>query len=149
MKTEKSCDYEKLVEKHLPKSKIFKNSAKAFIVGGLICFIGQWLAALYMKLGVSETNSYTLVTVTYIILSALSTALGFFDVLGRHAGAGTLLPVTGFANSITSSAIDTRSEGFIAGVGKGIFTVAGPVILYSTLAGTAYGFIYYIYTLVA
>ena len=149
MQTEISRDYENLVKKHSPKSKILKNSSLAFLVGGLICFVGEWLAALYKWLGLSESHSYTLVTVTYIILSATSTALGFFDVLGRHAGAGTLLPVTGFANSITSSAIDTRSEGFISGVGKGIFTVAGPVILYSTLAGTAYGFIYYIYRLVA
>ena len=149
MKTEKSSEYKKLVEKHSPKSKTIKNSALAFLVGGIICFLGEWLAALYIKFGASESIAYTLVTVTYIILSATATALGFFDALARHAGAGTLLPVTGFANSITSSAIDTRSEGFIAGVGKGIFTVAGPVILYSTLAGTAYGFIYYIYRLVA
>ena len=88
------------------------------------------------------------VTVTYIVLASLATALGFFDRIARVAGAGTLLPVTGFANSVTSSAIDTRSEGFVLGVGKGIFTVAGPVILYSTLAGTVYGFIYYIFGLV-
>ncbi len=144
MQTEKSSDYLEVVKRHTPKSKVFKNSALAFLSGGLICFVGQWLAFLYMWLGLSETHAYTLVTVSYIVLASVATALGFFDVLARHFGAGTLLPVTGFANSITSSAIDTRSEGFVSGVGKGIFTVAGPVILYSTLAGTAYGFIYFI-----
>lgn len=148
MNTEKNSDYLKVVEKHTPKSKIWKNSALAFLIGGLLCFIGEWLAFLYMKIGFNNTHAYLLVTVTYIILASVATALGFFDMLGRIAGAGTLLPVTGFANSITSSAIDTRSEGFIAGVGKGIFTVAGPVILYSTLAGTLYGVIYYIVKLV-
>ncbi len=136
--------YKKLIKKHSGRSPLFKNCISAFIIGGLICFIGQWLFFLYSYLGIDEKNAYILVTVTFIILSSLSTALGFFDKIARHGGAGTLLPVTGFSNSVTSSAIDTRSEGFILGVGKGIFTVAGPVILYSTISGTIYGTIYYL-----
>ena len=146
--TEKSSDYLEIVESHAPKSKLIKNSSFAFLIGGFICFLGEWLAFLYMKIGFDTSHAYLLVTVTYIVLASLATALGFFDRIARVAGAGPLLPVTGFANSVTSSAIDTRSEGFVLGVGKGIFTVAGPVILYSTLAGTVYGFIYYIFGLV-
>jgi stage V sporulation protein AC len=136
--------YKSLIKKHSGKSPILKNCISAFLVGGLICFLGQWLFFLYSFLGIDEKNAYILVTVTFILLSSLSTALGFFDKIARHGGAGTLLPVTGFSNSVTSSAIDTRSEGFILGVGKGIFTVAGPVILYSTISGTIYGTIYYL-----
>ena len=136
--------YKSLIKKHSGKSPILKNCISAFLVGGSICFLGQWLFFLYSYLGIDEKNAYILVTVTFILLSSLSTALGFFDKIARHGGAGTLLPVTGFSNSVTSSAIDTRSEGFILGVGKGIFKVAGPVILYSTISGTIYGTIYYL-----
>ena len=145
MYIENNKEYKNLIKKHAPKSPVFKNCVFAFLVGGSLCAIGEWLAYFYRFLGVSTENSYVLVTVTYIVLASFATALGFFDKIARFAGAGTLLPVTGFSNSVTSSAIDTRSEGFIGGVGKGIFTVAGPVILYSVFAGTVYGLIYYIY----
>ena len=142
---EKSAEYKKLIKKHAPKSPVLKNSTFAFLIGGFICFLGEWLAYLYRYLGIDEEKSYVLVTVTYIILASLATGFGFFDRIARYGGAGTLLPVTGFSNAVTSSAIDTRSEGYISGVGSKIFTVAGPVILYSTIAGTVYGLIYYIY----
>ena len=142
---ESNAEYKKLVKKHAPKSPLLKNSALAFLIGGFICFVGEWLAYLYRYLGINEEKSYVLVTVTYIVLASLATGFGFFDRIARYGGAGTLLPVTGFSNAVTSSAIDTRSEGYIAGVGSKIFTVAGPVILYSTIAGTLYGLIYYIY----
>ena len=142
---ENNAEYKKLVKRHSPKSPFLKNAFFAFLIGGLICFIGEWLAFLYRYLGIEEEKSYVLVTVTYIVLASLATGFGFFDKIARHGGAGTLLPVTGFSNAVTSSAIDTRSEGYIAGVGSKIFTVAGPVILYSTVAGTVYGLIYYIY----
>jgi len=145
-KIESNEEYKKLVKKHEPHSPILKNCFFAFLIGGLICFAGQWLVFLYMWLGVSEENSYVLVTVTYIVLASLATAFGFFDKIARHGGAGTLLPVTGFSNSVTSSAIDSRSEGYISGVGSKIFTVAGPVILYSTVGGTLYGIVYYFAT---
>jgi stage V sporulation protein AC len=120
----------------------------AFLTGGFICGLGQGLFFLYTYLGMSEKDGYSLVTLTFIFLSSLFTALGIFDCIARHSGAGTLLPVTGFANSVTSSAIDARSEGFVFGVGVKIFSVAGPVILYSTVAGTLYGIIYFIFTLI-
>lgn len=148
IKLEKNRDYEKIIKRHAPKSPVLKNSFMAFIVGGVICFVGEWLAYLYRYLGVSEENSYVLVTVTLIFLASVSTALGFFDKIARFGGAGTLVPVTGFSNAVTSSAIDNRSEGYVSGVGAKIFTVAGPVILYSTIAGTVYGLIYYIYKMV-
>jgi len=145
IKIEKSSDYRNIVRRHEPRSPVLKNSAMAFLVGGFICFVGEWLAYLYRYLGADTEKSYVLVTVTFIVLASVSTALGFFDKIARFGGAGTLVPVTGFSNAVTSSAIDNRSEGFISGVGAKIFTVAGPVILYSTIAGTVYGLIYYIY----
>ncbi len=141
---ENNEEYKSLVKKHSPKSPLFKNSFLAFLIGGLICFAGEWLSVLYRYLGISEEYSYILVTVTFILLASVTTALGFFDNIARYGGAGTFLPVTGFSNSVTSSAIDTKSEGMVLGVGKGIFTVAGPVILYATVAGTLYGLLYYI-----
>lgn len=149
MQTESNEAYKKLIKKYSPRSPILKNCILAFSVGGLLCFAGQWLAFLYMKLGIDAEHAYLLVTVTYIILASICTSLGFFDRIARFGGAGTLVPVTGFSNSITSSAIDNRSEGYITGVGAKIFNVAGPVILYSTLAGTLYGFIYYFYKMAA
>ena len=110
---------------------------------------GEWLAYLFRYLGIDSERSYVLVTVSFIAIASLATSLGFFDRLARHGGAGTLLPVTGFSNAVTSSAIDTASEGYISGVGSKIFTVAGPVILYSTVAGTVWGLIYYIYKMAA
>ena len=106
--------------------------------------IGELLAALYSYLGASEKNAYILVTVSLIFIAALLTGLGVFDKIARHAGAGTLVPVTGFANAVVSPAIDTKSEGFILGVGAKIFTLAGPVILFAVLSGTLYGIIFYI-----
>ena len=148
-KSESNEEYLRLIKKHSPKSRILKNSALAFIFGGFICFIGEWLAYLFRYLGADGERSYVLVTVSFIAIASLATSLGFFDRLARHGGAGTLLPVTGFSNAVTSSAIDTASEGYISGVGSKIFTVAGPVILYSTVAGTVWGLIYYIYKMAA
>lgn len=137
-------EYKKIIKELSPKSKVLKNSAKAFLFGGLICLIGELLASLYFYLGASEKNAYLLVTVSLIFLASLLTGLGVFDKIARHAGAGTLVPVTGFANAVVSPAIDTKSEGYILGVGAKIFTVAGPVILFAVLSGTLYGVIYYL-----
>ena len=142
-----SEEYKKITKSMSPKSKVIKNCAKAFAFGGGICLLGELLAALFIYLGVSEKNAYILVTVTLIFCAAILTGLGVFDKIARHAGAGTLVPVTGFANAVVSPAIDTKSEGFILGVGAKIFTVAGPVILFAVLSGTLYGVIYYLSTL--
>ncbi|MBO7309776.1 MAG: stage V sporulation protein AC [Clostridia bacterium] len=140
-------NYKVLVEKMSPKSPVLKNCVRAFFFGGLVCFLGQWLSYLFIWLGASREDSLSFVSISLIFTAALLTGLGFFDRIARFAGAGTLVPVTGFANSVVSPAIDTKSEGFILGVGAKIFTVAGPVIVYGILSGMLYGIIYFIYLL--
>ena len=141
--------YKELVKKISPHSPVLLNCLKAFLVGGFICFLGQWLFFLFLSLGIERTDAFSLVSISLIFLAALLTGLGLFDRIARFAGAGTLVPVTGFANSVVSPAIDTKSEGFILGVGAKIFTVAGPVILYGILSGMLYGIFYYVYSLLS
>ena len=141
-------NYKVLVEKMSPKSPVLKNCVRAFFFGGLVCFLGQWLSYLFIWLGASREDALSFVSISLIFTAALLTGLGFFDRIARFAGAGTLVPVTGFANSVVSPAIDTRAEGYIMGVGAKIFTVAGPVLLYGTLSGVAYGIIYWVISLI-
>lgn len=140
-----SREKKQLIKKYSPGSSIFKNSIKAFIFGGLICVVGQLLSELYSYLGCDKKTSGILVTITLIFIAALLTGLGIFDKIARHAGAGTLVPVTGFSNAVVSQAMDAKSEGYVLGVGAKIYTVAGPVILYGLLSGVIYGLIYFIY----
>lgn len=140
----RSEEYKKYAEAHAGRSPVVKNALAAFWVGGTICVLGQLLYDTYLTLGLSVPAASVLVTVTLIFLSALLTALGVFDRIARYAGAGTLVPVTGFANAVVSPAIDTKSEGLVTGVGAKIFTVAGPVLLFGTLAGAVYGVILYV-----
>lgn len=144
---ETPSSYKERIKRHSPPSPYLKNSLFAFISGGTVCLFGELLANLFIKLGIENEDSYLLVTVSLIFISSLLTGLGIFDKIARFAGAGTLVPVTGFANAVVSPALDTRCEGYILGVGAKIFTVAGPVILYSVLSGTFYGIIYYLVTL--
>lgn len=141
-------DKKELIKKHSPTSTILKDSVLAFLFGGLICAIGQGLSQLYLYLGFDKKTSGILVTVTLIFVAALLTGLGIFDNIARYAGAGTLVPVTGFSNAVVSQAMDAKSEGYVMGVGAKIYTVAGPVILYGLLSGVVYGLIYYVYGLV-
>lgn len=141
-------EYKKYAEKRARKSHLVLDCIKAFLVGGAICTLGQILLNLYKKLTGNEDVSKMLVPVTLIFLAALFTSLGLFDKLAKHAGAGTLVPITGFANAVVSPAIDTKSEGFILGVGAKIFTIAGPVILYGITAGAVYGAVYWVSTLI-
>ena len=134
-----------LIKKHSPGSTVVKNCILAFLFGGAICVIGQLLNILYTKLGQDEKTAGMLVTVTLIFIAALLTGLGIFDKIARYAGAGTLVPVTGFSNAVVSEAMDAKSEGYVMGVGAKIYTVAGPVILYGLLSGVIYGIIYYLY----
>ncbi len=136
--------YKKYVEKRAKKSNLPSDCAKAFLVGGIICAIGQGLFDAYTALGMTEENVKSLVPTTLVFLAALLTALNVFDNIAKFAGAGTLVPITGFANAVVSPALDTKAEGFILGVGAKIFTVAGPVILYGTLTSVIYGVILYI-----
>ena len=117
----------------------------AFIFGGLICVIGELIKMLYTWLGADEKTAGMLVTITLIFIAALLTGLGLFDKIARYAGAGTLVPVTGFSNAVVSEAMDAKSEGYVLGVGAKIFTVAGPVILFGILSGVIYGILYYFY----
>ncbi|MBQ8303261.1 MAG: stage V sporulation protein AC [Clostridia bacterium] len=133
-----------LIKKHSPGSTLFKNSALAFIFGGFICMLGEILFEIFFSLTESEKTAGTLVTVSLIFIASLLTGLGLFDRIARHAGAGTLVPVTGFSNAVVSQAMDAKSEGFILGVGAKIYTVAGPVILYGITSGVIYGVIYYL-----
>ena len=142
----KKQEYVEYVESRAEKSPIFKNCAFAFLFGGAICTLGQALIDLYSFWGVDKDESSTLCSVTLIFLAVLATGLGVFDNIAKVAGAGTLVPITGFANAVSSEAIDARSEGFVLGVGAKIFAVAGPVIVFATLASSLYGVIYFIFT---
>lgn len=136
--------YKKYAKAHAPKSPILKNCVWAFSVGGAICCAAEGLNALYTAwLSLPREDAGTLTSVTLVFLAILLTGIGWFDSVAKHAGAGTLVPITGFANAVSSPAIDSRAEGMVLGVGAKIFTVAGPVLLYGTVAGTLYGLIYY------
>ena len=135
-----------LIKKHSPKSPVIKNCFFAFIIGGGICTLGELILLYLVGAGVEMKIATTLVTVTLVLLAGAVTALGFFDKIARFAGAGTLVPVTGFSNSVTSEAVDSRNEGFVLGVGSKIFTVAGPVIVYGLFSGVLYGIVYFLYT---
>ncbi len=140
-------NYEKLVNSLAPKSPIKKDCLNAFWIGGLICAIGQLIMNGYSMLGLDETNAGTATSMTLVTLSALLTGLSLYDNIAKYAGAGTLVPITGFANSIAAPAVEFKTEGFILGVGAKMFTIAGPVIVYGVSASVVYGLIYWITTL--
>ena len=132
-----------LIKKHSPHSPIFKNCILSFVFGGFICTFGELLFMLYFSLTDDKKVSGTLVTVSVIVIASILTALGVFDSIAKHAGAGTLVPVSGFSNALTSVAIDAKSEGILLGVGSKLFLVAGPVIVWGIVSGVVYGFFYY------
>ena len=137
--------YKRFADAHAPRSPMLKNCFRAFICGGAICCFAEALTTLYsLHPDIDQKVARTLTSVTLIFMAILLTGLGVFDRIAKFAGAGTLVPITGFANSVASPAIDSRSEGFILGVGAKIFTVCGPVLLYSTVAGAIYGVIYWL-----
>lgn len=140
-------EYQALVKRMAPPSPIIRDTALAFLVGGGICVVGQLLSHWYGTLGLDDSDAGTATSVTLVFLSALATGLGVYHKLARWAGAGTLVPITGFANGVVSSAIEARTEGWILGIGTKIFTIAGPVILYGTAASMVYGILYYFWTL--
>ena len=139
-------EYAKLVEQRMPKSPIWKDCLIAFLVGGAICTLGQALIELYGQ-WLDKTDAGTAASMTLVALSALLTGLSLYDNLAKFAGAGTLVPITGFANSVAAPAVEFKTEGFILGVGAKMFTIAGPVIVYGLTAGAVYGFFYWITTL--
>ena len=139
--------FKKYAEKFAPKSNLLKDCVVAFVVGGLICIIGQGIGDIAKKIGVSEENIKTLIPCSLIVLSCILTGLGIYQKIAKYAGAGTLVPITGFANAISSISIDGKAEGLIFGVGANMFKIAGPVIVYGTAAAFVYGFFYWICTL--
>ena len=140
-------EYAKLVKDISPKSPIVKNCIWAFLVGGTICCLGQLMKTGYQALGLDEESAGTAVSMSLVFLSALLTGLSVYDDIAKRAGAGTLVPITGFANAVAAPAIEFKTEGFILGVGAKMFTIAGPVLVYGVSASVVYGFIYWITTL--
>ena len=136
--------YQKFVKARAPKSPLLKDCLRAFWTGGLICVFAQALLEGFLALNMETENAKTLVPVTLIFLAALFTGLGIFDDIAKFAGAGTLVPITGFANAVASPAIDDKSEGLVMGVGAQMFTIAGPVIVYGILSSVLYGFCYWL-----
>ena len=139
--------YDKMTKAVSPPSPHVKNFVLAYCIGGLICVIGQLLIELYGYLELSEKVVKMLVPITLIFIAALLTGLKLFDKIAKHAGAGTLVPITGFANAVVSPAIEFKSEGWVLGLGANMFKIAGPVIAYGTVASVVYGVIYWITTL--
>jgi len=144
MNMESKKNYSKMVEKETTKSPIVKDCIFAFLIGGAICTVGQGLTELYMSFDMGKTQAQTVTSVTLVFLGVLLTALHLYEKIAKYAGAGTLVPITGFANSVASPAIEFKSEGFILGVGAKMFSIAGPVIVYGVVASVIYGVIYYI-----
>ena len=140
-------EYGKIVQEMAPKSPVWKDCINAFWIGGLICTLGQLLMNGYTALGLDKTDAGTAVSMTLVALSALLTGLSLYDNTAKHAGAGTLVPITGFANAIAAPAVEFKTEGFILGLGAKMFTIAGPVIVYGVSASVIYGFIYWLTTL--
>ncbi len=142
-------DKKGIIKRNSGRSPLIKDILLAFLVGGAVCVLGQLLFFLYNYMGADEKTAWMLVTVSIIFIAATLTALGVFDDIARRAGAGTLVPVSGFSNAVVSEAMDSSYEGYILGVGAKIFTVAGPVILFGILSGVLYGLVYYLYGLIS
>ena len=134
-------EYQEYVKRLAPKSPIFKDTAFAFFIGGAICALGQLIQNGFLSLGLAKADAGTATSICLIFLSALLTGLNLYNSIARFAGAGTLVPITGFANSVVSPAIDFKSEGFITGMASKMFVVAGPVIVFGTLTSVVYGVI--------
>ena len=140
-------EYEKLVQKAAPKSPMGKDCLNAFWIGGVICVLGQLLTNGYGALGLDKDAAGTATSMTLVTLSALLTGMSLYDNIAKYGGAGTLVPITGFANAIAAPAVEFKTEGFILGVGAKLFTIAGPVIVYGLSASVVYGFIYWLWSL--
>lgn len=140
----KEQEYEKLVDEMSPKSPMWRDCLNAFWIGGLICALGQAFMNWYASMGLDKTDAGTAASMSLVVLSALLTGLSVYDDIAKVAGAGTLVPITGFANSISAPAVEFKTEGFVLGVAAKMFTIAGPVIVYGLSASVVYGIIYWI-----
>ena len=138
-------EYKEYVEKKSPKPSYIKNYILAFIVGGIICCIGQGINDIYMKMiSLDKETAATATSMTLIFIGSLLTGIGVYDLIGKRAGAGSIIPITGFANSIVSPAMEFKREGYVLGVGANLFKIAGPVLVYGISSSILCGFIYYI-----
>ena len=137
-----NAEYDEFIRRRMPRSPLWNDLAKAFVVGGLICCAGQGLSMLFTELvGLDRDTAAAAVSITLIALSAFFTGLNLYDQLARFAGAGTLVPITGFANAVVSPALEFKSEGFILGTAAKMFTIAGPVIVFGVGASVVYGLV--------
>ena len=141
-------DFEILSNKMKPKPKVFKNCVRAFIIGGLICVIGQFILNMLIKFGVPKDDATTWLPIIMIFIGAFLTGIGVYDKIAAIAGAGTIVPITGFSNSIVSPAMEFKREGFVMGIGSKMFTIAGPVLVYGISTSIVIGIIYYILILI-
>lgn len=139
--------YNALVKQMSPRSPMGRDCFNAFWIGGLICALGQFFINTYVNFGLEKQDASTAASMTLVVISAFLTGLSLYDDIAKHAGAGTLVPITGFANSISAPAVEFQTEGFILGVGAKMFTIAGPVIVYGVSASVLYGFVYWIWTI--
>ena len=140
-------EYAELTEQMSPRSRLGPDCLWAFLVGGLICTLGQVFTDLWIRSGLTKADGALAGSISLVALSALLTGLSLYDDIAAYAGAGTLVPITGFANAISSAAVEFKTEGFITGVGAKMFTIAGPVIVYGTAASVVYGFVYWLSTI--
>ena len=137
-------EYQSLSEEMAPKSPMGRDCFNAFWIGGLICVLGQVFLNFYKNMGMEKDMAGTAASMTLVALSALLTGMSLYDDIAKYAGAGTLVPITGFANSIAAPAVEFKTEGFVLGVGAKMFTIAGPVIVYGLSASVVYGLIYWV-----
>lgn len=134
-------EYSEYVSRHVPRSKAARNMLRAFVSGGIICTLGQILHSLYEKVGMESEAAASAVSVTLVLLGALLTAFGVYDKIAKFGGAGTLVPITGFANAVVSPALEYKTEGKITGTAAKMFVISGPVIVYGVSTGAIYGLI--------
>ncbi len=137
--------YDQMVKTSSPPSKSTRNIPIAFLVGGIICAIGQVVLNIFENYNFDKVSASAWVSIILILASAILTGFGLYEKIANYAGAGTLVPITGFANSVVSPALESKTEGYVLGVGAKVFTIAGPVILYGTAASIVYGLIYYFF----
>lgn len=136
--------FAKISQEKEPKPKLFSNCIKAFIVGGLICDVGQFFSNIFLNMGIAKEDAAIYVTIVMIFIGALLTGIGIYDKIGDFAGAGSVVPITGFANSIVAPAMEFKKEGLVLGVAAKMFTIAGPVLVYGIGSSVVIGFIYYL-----
>jgi stage V sporulation protein AC len=139
-------DYRDYAEKHMPRSQVLRNMLRAFLVGGIICVIGQGLTDIFMTLGVDKETAGSTCSICLVFIGAMLTGLGMYDNVAKFAGAGTLVPITGFANSVVAPALEFKTEGYILGTAAKMFIISGPVIVYGISASVIYGILYVLLT---